>query len=141
MADVAGFSLAIVGSAAKIAKNLYVFINKVETCPHIIRALHQILQLVQRDVEQVRWATAELSRRPNASTLASKLLAALEFLEKPLDDFDQKLGSLHKGKPTRLGRLILACKYEACQGELETFLRLINSGYNSLQLTLKLAEL
>jgi hypothetical protein len=140
MAEIAGPVLAVLGIAGKIAKNLYLFIKKVENCSHLIRGLHQLVQGVERDTERVKRVAEELSRQPNASIVASELLDALESLERPLKDFDQRLGDLHQGKPTRLGSLILTYKYEACRDELEAFQRQIDHGYRSLLLALSLAH-
>jgi len=136
--DIAGLSLAVIGAAGNIAKNLYIFINRVENCSNVIHALLQIVRDVERDTERVKRTAAELSRWPNASILVSELHNALEYLERPLKAFEQRLGDLYEGQPTQLGLLILACKYEACRDELEAFQRQIDNGYRSLLLTVSL---
>jgi hypothetical protein len=133
----AEITLAVIGFAGNIANNLLHFINRVRNCSREIRTLLQIVLNVQRDTERVRQAAAELSLQPNASTLASELLLALESLEGPLRNLNQRLGDLHRGQPTPF---ILAYRYEACRNELEAFQRQIALGYHSLQLFLLLAR-
>ncbi|KAI9787478.1 MAG: hypothetical protein M1839_000007 [Geoglossum umbratile] len=141
MAEIAGLSFAVIGIARQIAKNLCRFISKAKNCSDIIHTLHQDVQRVERDTRRVEQAATKLNSGPGASTLADGRLDALKSLQMPLSAFHQKLGDLHEGQPTSLGRLILTFRYEACRDELVTFQQQIDNEYRSLQLAILLAQL
>jgi hypothetical protein len=133
---VAGLSI-----AAKIAENLYIFKRKAKNCSSVIEGLLQIVQNVERDRDLVRRTVADLNTRPDAATVGSDLLNALESLERPLNDLNQRLRDLNAREPTQLSRFVLSYKYEACRDELEVFQRQIDNGYRSLHLALSITQL